>query len=714
MLLKLMKFCETMGRRFSIDASLVCSHVAKRTLELNGVGLISLDGVTTMVDIDSANVTFVAAHNCTTRNTTNRDSNVVVSTCARYTVEVQQRSPATAAIAPKVAATHPGSTAGYWESNTLMYFYPPPQSNSIGYPVVCAESLAKQTITITGANILLIDALKPIITVDGVALEDTDVTVEDCIDLPNIPRLSVKECTTLVLDVSSKDVAQALPIKKRTVVVTNPSTAAGCTADKALEFRVVAKPEIASVDRAFVCRGDASSQLFVSGTNFVKLDGMVPTFSIDGAAVSVSSAGKCVDHSVVGYTLELCEEVVVVIDKNNATDITVPSLAVSNSCPASTCNECRSLDSTGLATFTAPPLIVAYFPAVCAIVDTQEFKISGANLLIVGSTKPAVHVGGEARTITSVAGCTSVGAASLNAQVCSDITLRLTDVVAGFEADTKINVTNTDGCSVESDTTVFKDTRPPRVDSWAPTTLCQNLTNQTLGLTGSFPKVADVNSIVFLSGTIAKVKEVTGCSGGAFGECTFMKVETPAGLVFGQVPINVKAACEATTIPEVQVLPTPVVDSATPAIVCETKQKDVVFAGKYMVPDVKLELNGVPWSYTTQGGCATENAVRVCKTLEFTIDASQCQLTYTKRVQHLDSRCILSPAIWRWGMLPTKTRLESIIQKVYPHVMFFYSVFWQANALVPGFVTATLDNGNDACEVHASGLLSLPVGLYAP
>ena len=46
---------------------------------------------------------------------------------------------------------------------------------------------------------------------------------------------------------------QALPIKKRTIVVTNPTSAAGCTADKKLEFRVVAKPEIKSVNRAFVC-----------------------------------------------------------------------------------------------------------------------------------------------------------------------------------------------------------------------------------------------------------------------------------------------------------------------------------------------------------------------------------------------------------------------------------------------------------------------------
>ena len=99
--------------------------------------------------------------------------------------------------------------AGYWESNKLMFFYPAPITDAIGYPVVCSESVEKQTITITGSNILLIDALKPIIKVDGVALKDEDVAVEDCTDLLNIPRLSVKECKTLVLDVSSKDVTKA-------------------------------------------------------------------------------------------------------------------------------------------------------------------------------------------------------------------------------------------------------------------------------------------------------------------------------------------------------------------------------------------------------------------------------------------------------------------------------------------------------------------------
>ena len=90
---------------------LVCSHADARTLELTGVGLISLDGVTTTVEIDNADVTFIAARSCKTRNTTNQNSNVAVSTCDRYTVSVKQRSPATAAIAPTVATKHPGKTA---------------------------------------------------------------------------------------------------------------------------------------------------------------------------------------------------------------------------------------------------------------------------------------------------------------------------------------------------------------------------------------------------------------------------------------------------------------------------------------------------------------------------------------------------------------------------------------------------------------------------
>ena len=101
----------TQPQLFSVESGLVCSHADARTLELTGVGLISLDGVTTTVEIDNADVTFIAARSCKTRNTTNQNSNVAVSTCDRYTVSVKQRSPATAAIAPTVATKHPGKTA---------------------------------------------------------------------------------------------------------------------------------------------------------------------------------------------------------------------------------------------------------------------------------------------------------------------------------------------------------------------------------------------------------------------------------------------------------------------------------------------------------------------------------------------------------------------------------------------------------------------------
>ena len=622
---------------FSINSALVCSHQNARTLDVSGVGLASLDDVHTSLTIDGAEVTLLSRSQCTSRNTTNRDSNVRVSTCARYTIQVKQLSPAPAALYPKVATTHPGSTGGYWQSTELLLFYPAPVSTKIAYPVVCADNQDQQTITITGAKLLVIDAAKPTVTIDGVAKSATDVQVSNCVQVPGVPRLSVQECTTLVVSVSSKT---TIPVKTRSVSVTNPTEAAGCTATKVLEFRVVGKPEIQKIDQVFMCRAGGALPLEVQGVNFVMLNGRMPTFQVDGKEAAVKAASSCTSIPIDGHALALCSTIIVEILKNDAKEISVPLLSASsqqNQCTAPACNECRSLVSKGLLTFTTPPSIAAFFPAVCATVDRQDFALSGANLLFVNNKPPQIKVGGVERAVKTKGSCATIGTKSQNALMCKEATLQLDNVINGFTTGQAVSITNQDGCSVRSAQKVLKDTRAPRVDNWSPQVLCSDLNGQTLDLNGFFPRVSGINSVVFLSGKLAKIKATSSCSS---DDCGFIKVETPSGMAFGNIKINVKAACEADTIQEVKVLPTPSISSTTPDAICETKKKDVTFTGKYMIPSVKVTLNGKVWVADTSN-CALENSIEVCKTLKFTVDVMQ---------------------------------------------------------LKPGFVTAELDNGNAACK----------------
>jgi hypothetical protein len=619
----------------SVDASLVCVADGPQAVAVTGQGFVSVapaDGsaVTefSVIKIDGVSAEFVDAEDCVASVVTNQLSEYIVSTCTKYVIRLQPELDSPEARFPEISLVQPPSVGGDTTTSSTLIIHPAPISHDITWPVICDDVLELQPISIDGEKFLIVDGQTPTVTLQpgGTAVAIENVVAGSCITVPNVPRLNVQVCKTLTIMLSAAFLSELTSVD-----VQNPTLAAGCTAKESVYFRTVSRATLASAAPRIGCNVDADLSITLEGGSFFSLDNLGVAAYANGIAVDVTSLTGCDDLQLPGlHTLKQCSTLKITIPQDpGRTSVEVPTIVVEMKRQGAACDTpcraCQSKTSEALIGLLPKPKFGTFFPAVCGFEDSQSFSISGANFIsAAGFGAPVFTVGGSSRAIESLSSCTNTGTAlgfpaDDDVRICNVAVLQLTEVTATnpetFTTNLPISVANQGGCAVESNQVVVKDQRKPLVDSFDPPTLCSTLDGQTLTIGGSFPIVAGTNSIVFLSGKYAP-EESSECTATS---CSKIVVNTPDGIEFGRVSIDLKAACVADETKYVNVINTPVADSTNPSVVCETQGKVVEITGEYIQPDATLTLDSVSWDVNSITACETVRDVDVCKKMEFTV-----------------------------------------------------------------------------------------------
>lgn len=436
-------------------------------------------------------------------------------------------------------------------------------------------------------------------------------------------------CTKLVLTVSAAEynnTVDALAVK-----VKNP-TEFGCNALGILEVRVIKQPAVESITSQTICVAENNVQVTLGGSHMLRLNNVLPHVTVEGKAVDVIEMTGCVLHPLHGHKFELCTGARIQVEKNKeVTDVQQRVVAMHNSCVGC----CSGIASARLLVFP-PPRITAYFPSLCSRNQpqyfNQEYSVSGTHFVKIDGTPPEVTMGGRKRSLT-LSSCTPLDGYS-NKELCTEMLITINDVPNTFDAGKPIIIQNPSGCVATSDKTIFADDRAPKVTSFAPTRLCSDLDGQTLTVSGEFPKVSGELTLVYLSGKVAPlVKGSADCDSDPNGMCTDMTVETPNGMNSGKVVIKATAACEMDPqdVKEVDVISTPIVTTATPAEICETKAvENVLFTGSSLVPAVTLSMNSKSWNIERVDDCVVTNDVELCKTMSVVVTGGSLDPGYVR------------------------------------------------------------------------------------
>lgn len=235
---------------------------------------------------------------------------------------------------------------------------PAPTLESVAPPLICDEQ-ADNTLTLTGTAFLNVDGALPEVHIGDLSLGAS--AAEGCLDLVGPVEGASCDQLTVVVPMGS------LPTGALPVSVTNPAPA-DCATTEAVDLTVVSAPVISGFVPESVCSDAGDTELEIDGEGFLTIDGLTPSVSLDGEALTVLGLDGCVQIDGVPGA-ELCTSVAVAISAD-AYEVGSHSVVVVNPPPA----DCTSTPAT--LEITAPPTITDIEPdTVC---DTGgSFTITG-------------------------------------------------------------------------------------------------------------------------------------------------------------------------------------------------------------------------------------------------------------------------------------------------------------------------------------------------
>ena len=233
---------------------------------------------------------------------------------------------------------------------------PRPTLTKIAADLAC-DAQGDQTLVLTGASLLHIGALLPVVHAGG---KDFPVTkVDGCAPLPGThAEGAATTCTSATFVVPKA----ALAAGAYSVTLTNPAPAP-CVSTDALSFTVVPPPSLATVTPVAVCDAQGDQTFALAGTGFLTVGAALPSVQSGATALTTTAATGCtpVAGTFAEGAVASCTGLTVVVPKGTFTAGTVP-LAVTNPAPAA----CASTESVSLR-IDAPPTVTSTVPAtMCA------------------------------------------------------------------------------------------------------------------------------------------------------------------------------------------------------------------------------------------------------------------------------------------------------------------------------------------------------------
>ncbi|HTM45313.1 MAG TPA: IPT/TIG domain-containing protein, partial [Polyangiaceae bacterium] len=569
----------------TVTPTITCLAQGARTIDISGTTLLEVEGAQPTLDIE--NVATGVTPDSLTGCTDIHHEGLSAKYCTGATLTLAKDSVDPGY--PALTVKNPETAACTSEETVNLRVVPPPVITRVVDPLACVAQGAR-SFTIEGSAFLQIDGTNPNVTIGGSAFPVDSVGT--CDDLPTMGH-SVKTCKALSITVPQDALMEGNP----DIVVVNPDPA-GCQVSNSVALTIVPPPTVTDVVPPLICVDDHMQALDIVGTDFLTVDGELPTVAIAGTdlpatAVSVDD-NDCVDLAVQGLMVKKCSKLTVTVAKNGL-DIGAPDVMVTNPDPAG-CSDTQS----DLLTVVNGPSVTAATPAlVCTDDQSRSIVLTGTNLLKVGNQIPTVTLDGFAVTGTiDDADCTPVAVHGLsNVSKCTAMTLA---VPMGTLApgDTEVAIKNPDpaGCAI-IDTMVL--TVPPEltITSAQPTNACVNSGAYDVIVQGTgFLRVDGTDFTVQVAGNDVTPTGIGGCTavdvaGMMVQSCTRFHVSIDSDTVaVGDVAIAVTnpdpadSGCAASDSTLFRIVGPPTIASVLPSEICSDTATTLTITGTNFAP----------------------------------------------------------------------------------------------------------------------------------
>ncbi|MBN2495857.1 MAG: IPT/TIG domain-containing protein [Deltaproteobacteria bacterium] len=429
----------------SINPDLVCTVQSARQVELNGQGLLEIDGVLPEVAIGGLVLTPSSISECTDVP----GSSHLVRSCLQLGVEI----PAGSLLdGPNAVAVSNPDPAGCTSTESVdLLVVPPPTVDGVNPDLVCVAD-GHVDLVISGEGFVDVDGTLPAVEVGGLVLAASDMA--GCQDLPGV---LARTCSAMTVTLPQ----DSLPDGTHVLRVVNPG-ATDCSSEESISIAVVDAPLVSSIEPQLFCSEQQDVDIAVQGAAFLRVGQSMPSVSIGGQVFEATSLADCA--AVAGTTLdaEQCSGLVITLPAG-AYGSGWQVLGVTNPAPA----DCGG--TGGSFYLMGPPQIASASPATPCDQNPEDVVISGDDFFVLAGVVPEVSIEEALAQVDSVDGCTPI-AGLPDASVCTRMSVSVPAGTVG-PGDYEIAIRNPGDNACSSSYTGHIG-QPPRIDSASPPEMC--------------------------------------------------------------------------------------------------------------------------------------------------------------------------------------------------------------------------------------------------
>lgn len=423
---------------------------------------------------------------------------------------------------------------------------PAPSIESVDPPLVCAAD-AVETVTVKGSGFAPVETLSatdaPVLATPTIRLVPSGALTGGPVDAE--PASPVATWIDSGTETFALTPALAVPDGVYDVVLTNPD---GQSATSAGSLAVAGAPVVDGVTPALFCNEQEASELRVTGSGFLQVEGAWPTVTI-GTWTGTASGGEDCSPLVGPVTGERCSTLVVTVPAGSI-PAGIVDVSVTNPAPA----DCTSAGGVQVQVVSEPVIDALEPEAVCNGGDDVELAVLGSGFVTLDGSFPTVFVDGDPYVPTA-SDCEDLGGPA-GGQACSRLDITLPSGTYGLGAH-DVTVTNpapADCSTSEAATLTVND--PPTLADVEPDTLCEAGGTITLVGTG-FVDGLDVS----IGGVHADEVEVLDAN---TARATFPG-DLPVG--FADVTVSYAGGCEDTLPVAIEITAAPLVFYVDPPVV---------------------------------------------------------------------------------------------------------------------------------------------------